>query len=44
MLQAKLNDKRAYKVSIGTIYLKRQELQETDSETQKNRAIQLPEI
>ena len=42
-LQAKLNKKGLYKANIGTMHLKLQELQETDSEAQKVGAKELQE-
>ena len=40
-LQAKLNEERPYKANIGAMYLRLQELQETDSGAQKIRATPL---
>ena len=42
-LRAELNKKRPYKASIGAMRLRLQELQETDSEAQKIKAIELQE-
>ena len=40
-LYAKLNNERPYKVNIGAMHQRLQELQETDLEAQKIRAIEL---
>ena len=42
-LRAELNEEKPHKASIGAMRLRLQELQETDSETQKIRATELQE-